>query len=276
MNSKQMLKSLLKTFEDTFYVEKYSASEGLVQSIDTRVKLISMIGIVVTAVAVRTPISLVILLVLVLGLAATARIPLGFFMYRSIIFVPLFAGVIALPLLFIVPGASVAEIGIGPYLLVITREGIHRAVQFFLRVWVCVASLTLLILVTRFSKIIQAMERFKVPTLFVMLTSITFRFIFVLIDEAYRLVVARESRSVGKENRMEVLRSLGSIVGTLFIRSYERGERVYTAMLARGYPGQPRSMDYAKLQRRDFVFGLAILSICLVVFLLEFLNTGVA
>ena len=268
------MKSFLKTFEDTFYIEKYSASEGPLQSIDPRVKLISMIGIVVTAVAASTPIPLVILLVLVLGLAAAARIPLEFFVYRSIIFVPLFAGVIALPLLFIIPGASMAEIEIGPYVAVITREGVYRAAQFFLRVWVCVASLTLLILVTRFSRIIQAMERFKVPSLFVTLTSITFRFIFVLIDEAYRMVVARESRSVGKESRIGALRSLASMVGTLFIRSYERGERVYMAMLARGYSGQLRSMDYMRLRTRDFVFGLVIASICLAIFLLDFLHMG--
>jgi len=271
-----MLKSFLKTFEDTFYIEKYSISEGLPQSIGPQVKLISIIAIVVTAIAVRTLVPLVILLALVVGLAAAARIPLKFFVYRSIIFVPLFAGVIALPLLFIVPGSSMAEIGIGPYVAVITREGVYRATQFFLRVWVCVASLTLLILVTKFSKIIQAMERFKVPSLFVMLTSMTFRFIFILIDEAYRMVVARESRSVGKESRIGALRSLASIVGTLFIRSYERGERVYMAMLARGYSGQLRSMDYAKLQRRDFVFGLVILSICLAIFLLDSLHMGVA
>ncbi|MDH5361726.1 MAG: cobalt ECF transporter T component CbiQ [Aigarchaeota archaeon] len=270
------MRSFLKTFEDTFYVEKYSASAGLLQSIDPRVKIISTFAIVVTAVAARTMISLSILLALVFGLAAAARIPLRFFLYRATVFVPLFAGIITLPLLFITPGTPLVEIGIRPYIAVITVEGIYKAAQFFLRVWVCVASLTLLILITRFSKVIQAMDRLRVPSLFVTLTSVTFRSIFVLVDEAYRMVVARESRSVGKESRMEVLRSLASMVGTLFIRSYERGERVYMAMLARGYSGQLESMDYAKLRTRDFVFGLVILSICLAIFLLDFLHMGVA
>lgn len=271
-----MLKSFLKTFEDTFYVEKYSTSAGLLQSMDSRVNLIGAIAVVVTAVAARTLISLVVLLALVLGLATVARIPLRFFLYRATLFVPLFAGVIALPLLFITPGTPVAEVGIRPYVAVITGEGVRRAAQFFLRVWVCVASLTLLILTTRFSKIIHAMERFKVPGLFVTLTSITFRFIFVLIDEAYRMVVARESRAVGKESRMDVLRSMARVAGTLFIRSYERGERVYMAMLARGYSGRFRSLDHTEAQTRDFVFGLAVVSICLVIFLLDFLHVGVA
>lgn len=271
-----MLKSFLKTFEDTFYVEKYSTSAGLLQSMDSRVNLIGAIAVVVTAVAARTLISLVVLLALVLGLATVTRIPLRFFLYRATLFVPLFAGVIALPLLFITPGTPVAEVGIRPYVAVITGEGVRRAAQFFLRVWVCVASLTLLILTTRFSKIIHAMERFKVPGLFVTLTSITFRFIFVLIDEAYRMVVARESRAVGKESRMDVLRSMARVAGTLFIRSYERGERVYMAMLARGYSGRFRSLDHTEAQTRDFVFGLAVVSICLVIFLLDFLHVGVA
>jgi len=271
-----MLRGFLKAFEDTFYVEKYSASAGLLQSVDPRVKLIGIIAIVVTAVAVRALISLVALLALVLGLATVARIPLRSFLYRATVFVPLFAGVTALPLLFITPGTPVAEIGIRPYAAVITGEGVYRAAQFFLRVWVCVSSLTLLIMVTRFSRIIQALERFKVPTLFVTLTSVTFRFIFLLIDEAYRMVVARESRAVGKENRMDVLRSLATMVGTLFIRSYERGERVYMAMLARGYSGQFKSLDYGKAQTRDLVFGLAIVSVCLVIFLLDLVYMGAA
>lgn len=271
-----MLRSFLKTFEDTFFVEKYSTSEGMLQSIDPRVKLIGAIAVVVTAVAARTLVPLFILLALVFGLAALARIPLRFFFYRAILFVPLFAGVIALPLPFITPGEPMAGIGVGPYVAVITREGAYRAAQFFLRVWVCVASLTLFILVTGFSKIIHAMDRLKVPSLFVTLTSVTFRFIFVLVDEAYRMVVARESRAVGKESRMDVLRSLARMVGTLFIRSYERGERVYVAMLARGYSGRFRSLDQTEAQTGDLVFGLMMVSICLVILLLDLLLTGVA
>ena len=270
------MRGFLKTFEDTFYVEKYSASVGLLQSIDPRVKLIGTIAIIVTAVSARALISLVALLALVLGLATAARIPLRSFLYRATVFVPLFAGVIALPLLFITPGTPVAEIGVRPYAAVITGEGVYRAAQFFLRVWVCVSSLTLLIMATRFSRIIQALERFKVPALFVTLTSVTFRFIFVLIDEAYRMVVARESRAVGRENRMDVLRSRATMVGTLFIRSYERGERVYMAMLARGYSGQFRSVDHTKARTRDLVFGLVIVSICLAIFLVDFLHMGAA
>jgi len=271
-----MLRSFLKTFEDTFYVEKYSASAGLLQSIDPRVKIISTIAIVVTAVAARTMTSLFVLLALVFGMAAAAGIPLRFFLYRATVFVPLFTGIIALPLLFMTPGMPLAEIGTRPYVAVITVEGIFRAARFFLRVWVCVASLTLLILITRFSKVVQAMERLKVPSLFVTLTSVSFRFIFVLIDEAYRMAVARESRALGRESRMDVLRSLARMVGTLFIRSYERGERVYSAMLARGYSGQFKSLVPGKAERKDFVFGMVMISICLVIFLFDFLPTGAA
>ncbi|MGQ9691000.1 MAG: cobalt ECF transporter T component CbiQ [Thermoproteota archaeon] len=189
---------------------------------------------------------------------------------RTTIFIPIFAAVIALPLLFITPGSQLVMIGYDKYFVFITWEGIYKATCFTLRIWVCVASLTLLALTTKFSRLLHAVEKFKIPKFFIAMTAITYRFIFLFINEAYRMVLAKEARTTKKEGRLRIMRSLAHIISTLFIRAYERGERVYMAMTARGYTGEVKSINETRCGRRDWVFGFICVLACFTILLVEF------
>ena len=69
--------------------------------------------------------------------------------------------------------------------------------------------------------------------------SFMYRYLFVLVDEAMRLQTARDARSVGAGRTLFWrAKVLGGMIGCLFIRSYERSERIYAAMLSRGYAGE--------------------------------------
>jgi cobalt/nickel transport system permease protein len=265
---------LLKTFEDIVYTEKFQAVNGLLQGIDPRVKFCSLVSLIVAAVVVRTLTPLAIVFVAITVFAVASKIPLRYFFLRATLFIPIFAAVIALPLPFITPGTTLTVIGYSKYVIFITREGVYKAIQFIFRIWVCVGLLILLVSTTRFTALIHAMATFKIPRVFVMMTAITHRFIFLFINETYRMLLAREARNVGREQRMQVMKSLAYIIGTLFIRAYERSERVYLAMTARAYVGETRSMRKMRCGRRDWVFGVASGFICLTVLLLEFLHVG--
>jgi len=69
-----------------------------------------------------------------------------------------------------------------------------------------------------------------------MLTSFMYRYSFILIDEMYRMKRARDSRCFGGRWFWQS-KIIGHMIGTLFLRSFHRGERVYLAMLSRGYHG---------------------------------------
>ena len=99
------------------------------------------------------------------------------------------------------------------------------------------------------------MEQLKVPLVLTMLLSFMYRYIFVLTDELMRMRQARDSRSFGG-SRLWQIKTAGRMIGSLFIRSYERGERVYAAMAARGFDGHGRSLSNLVIQRSDVVFGL--------------------
>lgn len=266
-----MLRGMLRTFEDIIYSEKFPAFNGVLQKIDPRVKFCCFIAFILTAVVARTVTSLIILFILVIILSVASKIPPKFFFLRTTIFIPTFAAVIASPLLFITLGRPLAIIGYDKYFLSITWEGVYKAACFTLRVWVCVASLTLLVLTTRFSRLVHALEKFKMPKVLVVMTAITYRFVFLFINEAYRMVLAKEARTVKKEGKLHTMKSLAHIISTLFIRAYERGERVYMAMMARGYKGEIKSIGEMKCGYKDWAFGFSSVLTCFVILLVEFL-----
>ena len=269
-----MIGSFLKAFQEIVYVERYAASDGLLQRIDPRVKLCSVAALIFSAVAVRTLIPLAILLVAVAAVCIASKIPLKFFFLRTTIFIPIFAGVIALPLPFITLGTPLATVGYGDFILTVTREGAYRAGQFTLRVWTCVALSILLMLTTRFSKLIQAMENFRFPKVFVTMMAVTYRFIFLFINETFRMALAKESRTVTRLRWKGNVKSLANMIATLFIRAHERGERVYLAMVARGYAGTIRSPNTMKYVQRDWVFACLSILLCLTVLSVEYLHLG--
>jgi cobalt/nickel transport system permease protein len=269
-----LLSSFVNAIQETVYAERYSARIGLLQQIDPRVKLFSVAALVLSAVAVRTIAPLVVVLGVIILLCIASRIPLTFFTLRTTVFIPIFAGLIALPLLFMTPGVALATLRLDGVVLVITSQGLYRTVQFTLRVWVCVALSVLLILTTRFSELVGAMDRLRFPRVFVMMTSITYRFIFLFLNEGYRMLLARESRITKELRWRENVASLAKIVATIFIRAHERGERVYSAMTARGYTGTLRRLNNMKCVKRDWAFANISALICVTMLSVEYLHLG--
>ena len=67
---------------------------------------------------------------------------------------------------------------------------------------------------------------------------------------------ARDSRNFGGK-RLWQIRTIGNMIGTLFIRSYERGERIYAAMMARGFDGQTRTLNHLNFKQTDVYVGIS-------------------
>lgn len=119
----------------------------------------------------------------------------------------------------------------------------------------------LLIATTSFPAIGEAMYRLRVPRLFVAQLMFVYRYIFVLIEEAMRMVRGRRLRSFSSERL--TMRQFTGLAGVLFIRTYERAERVYEAMLARNYSGTMSTLEGASMRAADWAF-LAIVIAALV------------
>jgi cobalt/nickel transport system permease protein len=124
---------------------------------------------------------------------------------------------------------------------------------------------------TQFPDLMHALRHLRAPRLLIAIISFMYRYLFVLADEATRLMRARESRSAapvhgrGGGTLWWRAKVAGSMVGQLLVRSLERSERVYNAMLARGYRGQLLTMNPHEMTRRDWWgLGTAVLLILIV------------
>jgi cobalt/nickel transport system permease protein len=169
----------------------------------------------------------------------------------------------ALPLVFVSSGDPLGSFAIGPLTLTLSGEGIRIFTTVALKSWLSVQAALLLTFTTPFHDLVDALRRLRLPEVMVAIIGFMYRYLAVLADEASRLMRARASRSAGGADGSRGGGSLrwragvtGSMVGTLFLRSYERSERIYAAMQARGFAGTFRHLHGRGVSRREWVaFG---------------------
>jgi len=233
------------------FLDRYIQGDSLLHRLDPRLKLAATVAYVVagTTLPPRSWAAFVLLAILALAAVVVARIPLGVALRRSAIALP-FAGMAALSLPFMRGGAVLWSWP--PLGLAVTDEGLILFGAVLTKAWLAVLLVGLLIATTPFAKVVQAARALGLPAILTSTASFMYRYLFVLVDEAGRLMTARAARSAGGGRTVWWrARVLGGMIGSLLIRSYERSERIYAAMLARGYAGEPRSLAALTWERRD-------------------------
>jgi cobalt/nickel transport system permease protein len=176
--------------------------------------------------------------------------------------------VVALPLLFTRPGEALISFELGPISLTVTDTGLRDVLSIMAKSWLSVQFALLLAYSTAFADLVDALRSLRVPAIIVSIISFMYRYLAVLTDEAARMTRARRSRSAeaaqGRSGGSLRWRATvtGSMVGSLFIRSYERSERIYAAMLARGFTGTFHVAEPPRPDRRSLAwFALALVAI---------------
>jgi cobalt/nickel transport system permease protein len=164
-----------------------------------------------------------------------ARVPLRFFARRLRILLPFLVAASALP--FVARGPRIDVLGV----VALSRPGLVALWGIVAKATLGVVASALLVATTEPSDILAALDRLRVPSVLTAIAAFMLRYGQVLRDEAERLQIARVSR--GDDPRwFWQARAIARTAGTLFVRGYERGERVHLAMQARGYTGRmPRT-----------------------------------
>ncbi|TMQ99898.1 cobalt ECF transporter T component CbiQ [Actinomadura soli] len=167
---------------------------------------------------------------LLAGVAATARIPFRTVAKRVVIEVPFVAFAFLLP--FVATGEETAVLGVG-----LSESGLWGAWNILAKGTLGVVASILLAATTEPRLLLLGIERLRMPQLITQIATFMLRYGDVVAAELGRMKVARASR--GFEARdLRATRVLATSAGALFLRSYERGERVHLAMLSRGYDGR--------------------------------------
>ncbi|MCX5178889.1 cobalt ECF transporter T component CbiQ [Streptomyces virginiae] len=197
--------------------------------------------------------------VLIAAVAAVARIPAGFLLRRLLIEVPFVAFAVLMP--FVAEGERVQVLGMS-----LSVSGLWGAWNVLAKGTLGVAASVLLASTTELRALLLGLQRLKLPPLLVQIASFMIRYGDVISDELRRMSIARRSRGF-EASGIRHWGVLAKTAGALFIRSYERGERVYLAMVSRGYSGSMPVIDEVAATRAQWAYAAALpvtaLAVCL-------------
>lgn len=223
------------------YIDEHSDIDSFIHRLEPRIKIVSFIAIILSVVLTRPgilsgfPLYGILIGILIL----ISNVPPGFIFKRSLTIAPF----VLLICVFI------------PF---IKEDGLLIFANILIKAYLSTLCMIIIMATTKFSDFLKALERLRIPRLFVMVLSFMYRYIFVIEDESMKMRQAKEARSLGKSGWSD-FKVTANMAGVLFIRSYERAESVYLAMCARGYNGRVKTIDDLRIKRRDMVFLIVII-----------------
>ncbi len=271
-------RSLMSAFSfirEAIFSDEYAARHGFLQARDPRVKILIVLSLILAVLFSKNIHFLIGMYVLCLALACISSIRLGFFLKRTWIFIPLFSLFIALPVLFGIfsPGEAMLSFRIFALPMSITRQGIASASFFFMRVLASVSLGALLVLTTRHYALLRVLRIFKIPQVFVMTLGMCYRYVYLFVEIIQNTYLAIKSR-VGFV--ASIRKGQGVVawnITALWQRSYEMHSQVYSAMLSRGYTGEPKMIEEFHADLKDrFCLAMAILILGLSLWQNHYLN----
>ena len=234
---------------------RYLAGTSPVHRLPAHVKLVAVLGyaLVVVATPVQAgwaPLAYTGYLAAVLCAAAVAGVGPGRLARSLVIEIPFVVFALLLPL--VAHGPRVDVLGLS-----LSESGLQTGGALLAKATLSVLAATVLAATTEPRELVRGLERLRLPSALVQILAFMIRYADVVGGELHRMRVARESRAFDGRGP-GALRVLGAAAGALFIRSYERGERVHLAMVSRGYTGRLPGGPVAAVPAGAWLTGLAL------------------
>jgi cobalt/nickel transport system permease protein len=159
-----------------------------------------------------------------------SRVPPTYLLKRAVVEIPFVFFAVLLP--FVATGPQTEVFGVS-----VSQHGLEAGIALLIKGTLGVLASLTLAATTEPQELLLGLERLRLPQQLVQIMSFMVRYLDVVTGEMQRMKVARESRGFSARNPKH-WPVLARSAGALFIRSYERGERVHLAMLSRGYTGR--------------------------------------
>lgn len=246
----------LSFLKESIFADEYASKTGFLQSFDPRIKVITFLLFIVVILFAKSIAVPLCLYALCLALAYFSKVNMGFFLKRTWIFIPIFSLFIAIPALFNIftPGEALFTINVVGVKLVITRQGLFGAVLFVMRVIASVSFAVLLSITTKHFALLKVLRIFRVPQIFVMTIGMCYRYIYLLLEVVENTYLAIKSRVGTRLHYKKGQQVVAWNISALWSRSYHLSEDVYSAMLSRGYAGEPVILDDFKTKLTDWIW----------------------
>lgn len=252
--------------------ELLSSKDSILHNVDSRIKLIVLVMIILFAVTSSNYIVFIVLEIYLLLLIYISHIPVKDALMRVLLILP-FGFFIAIFQPFIQPGDVLYTL---PFGLKITLQGILFAELLLARLVISITSIVLFSYITPMKDIAEAFRRLHMPNEFAMIFSLFVRFIFLFYDELQSIRQAQASRCFSLSNKTPYtwkLKQVGYLFLMMFLKAYERGEKVYESMASRGYNTNSK-IYYSKegLSRNSILYLAIPILIIITLILLEYFH----
>ncbi|MDD5688641.1 MAG: cobalt ECF transporter T component CbiQ [Elusimicrobia bacterium] len=228
---------------DHLYIDKYSDLNSFIHRLDPRIKLISFL----------------IMIIFIILTPPSANIQ--FFGYFLVTFLIIFMSKV--PILHFLKSLY----SILPFVILIVifvpflgGNGLIVFKNVLIKAFLSILILTILSATSKFQELLKGLDRLKLPKVFILILAFMYRYIFVLIDEKMRAERAIASKYFGKKIFLQ-FKVLGHIIGSLFINTFERAERIYIAMCSRLFDGEIKTQNNLKIKLSDTVFLIIFITI---------------
>lgn len=223
-------------------IDRYAYSNEFA-NISPATKLFYSLSSLIIGVTAPSPIiPLIVFLTNTILLLKFANIPFQF--YKKILLYPVITTLLSCMIIafFFGYGKPLAEIELFWFTLTVFNNGVTMAISTFFRVVGGISCLFFLVLTTSITDIMIILRRVRVPQILIEMSLLIYRYIFLFLEIVTQMRTAQVLR-LGHSGWKNRIRSTSLLVGNLFIRTLEQGERTFTAMNARGYDGEIRTLD---------------------------------
>jgi len=256
--------TLIEALEHSRAAERATASPGLLQRLDPRVKVAGLLGLVAATVLSANLATIAAILILAIAAALGSRLRLAHLAAGVWGEVLVFTGAMALPALFLTPGRPAFHLPLVAW--PVTEQGLRTAGLLLLRVETAATLGVLLVFTTPWTHVLKALRVFHVPVVFVVVLGMTYRYGLLLLETARDLYEAQRSRTVFRPRGVARARVAAAHAAVLLSKSLALSGEVYLAMQSRGFRGEVHVLDDFRMTRRDWVAlsSFAVLTIAAV------------
>ena len=235
---------------------------SVVHRLPAHAKLVGLVAFVLLVVALPRDAHAhrLAMLTVALGVVALTRVPWRHVLPRLVVETPFVVFALVLPFVAVGP-----RMELGPF--TVSRDGVEAGVALLLTATTSVLMAVAFATTTSSRDLVRGLQELGVPDRLVQILSFMVRYLGVVGSQAQRMKVARESRAFAPRS-VRAWPVIASGAGALFIRSYERGERVHLAMLSRGYTGRMPVTDPLTASGSDWARAFAPAALALAVLVL--------
>lgn len=239
-------------------------------AVDPRIKLLSALALLIAVATLHTPAALALAYLGTIALAVAAGVPLGAFLKRVWLFVPLFTAVAVLPatLSIVTPGDVIVQLWTWHgHPQGVTAQGLTSAALVILRA-ACSVSLVLVVTFsTPWTRLLAGLGALGIPRLFITIITMAYRYLFVLLTSVTDMFMSRKARTIGPVvHDAAARRFVGATAAATIGKANHLAEEVHQAMLARGYRGRMYTLGTLRITASDLLTLAAAVALALALY----------